>query len=160
MSTPVIAQGPAMQGMATQGYAQGFPPPLGIEQYLGQGQQYGGFPQQPFTQSQFPGQQQGFGQQPQIHQIVQSLVTQLQPIAAQVILPQVVATAVQQIQVHLHQLVAQEVNWQLTQQSGWQRQLGQGSWQQPYLNQLTGWQQPQLGQQGNGPFGRFYTGSY
>ena len=38
MTTPITAQGPAFQGMSTQqqGYAPGFPTPLGIEQYLGQ----------------------------------------------------------------------------------------------------------------------------
>src|SRR6266568_308723 len=110
MTTPVTAQGPAGQGMSTQqGYAPGFPPPLGIEQYLGQPQQYGSFPQQFYAQPQFPGQQQPQfpGQQGPMQQIVQSLVSQLLPIAHQLILPQVVATATQQIPQHLQQLVAQ-----------------------------------------------------
>lgn len=151
MTTPVTAQGPAVQGMPAPGYPPGFPPPLGIEQYLGPDRPYGGFPQQSFLPAQFPGWQQLFGQQSQIHPAAQSLAAQLLPIAQQVILPQVVAAAVAQIQVHLHQLVAQQASWQLAQQSGWQ--------QQPYLNQLTGWQQPQSGQQGYGQFGRIYTGS-
>ena len=69
MTTPVTAQGPAVQGMP-QGYAPGFPPPLGIEQFFGQPQQHGGFPQygfsqpygsagqQPYMPSPFGGQQQ------------------------------------------------------------------------------------------------------
>ncbi len=149
MTTPVTAQGPAIQGMSTQqGYAPGFPPPLGIEQYLGQPQQYGSFPQQFYAQQQFPGQQQPqfpgqqqlAGQQGPMQQIVQSLVSQLLPIAHQLILPQVVATATQQIPQHLQQLVAQQVSWQLSQQAGWQ--------------------QPQFGQQGQSPFGRSYQGSF
>src|SRR6266480_2954899 len=91
MTTPVTAQGPAVQGISMQ--QQGFPPPLGIEQYLGQPQQfggspqqYGGSPQQSYMQPQFPGQQ-----QLPVQQIVTSLVSQLLPIAQQVILPQVVA---------------------------------------------------------------------
>lgn len=120
MTTPVTAQGSAAQGMSPQqhGYTPGFPPPLGLEQYLGQPQQYAGFPQ--------------------IQQIVQSLVSQLLPVAQQIILPQVVATAAQQIPVHLQQLVAQQVTWQLAQQGGWQ---------QPYPGQM-GWLQPQFAQQG------------
>ena len=143
MTTPVTAQGSAVQGMSTQqGYAPGFPPPLGIEQYLGQPQQYGGFPQswgapqqfmggfsqpyggtpqQSYMQPQFPGQQLLSGQQLPIQQIVQALVSQLLPIAQQVILPQVVATATQQIPQHLQQLVA----WQLSQQTGWQQPFTQ-----------------------------------
>src|SRR5262249_28509411 len=118
MTTPVTAQSPAFQGMSTQqGYAPSFPAPLGIRQYLGQPQQFGGlaqqhvgFPQQSYMQSQFPGQQfpgqqQIPGQQQfQVQQIVQSLLTQLLPIAHQVILPQVLATAMQQIPIHLQQL--------------------------------------------------------
>jgi hypothetical protein len=155
MTTPVTAHGPAVQGMSTQqqGYAPGFPPPLGIEQYLGQPQQYGGFPQQfmggdpqqhggatqqPYMQSQFPGQQQLAAQQLPVQQIVQTLVSQLLPIAQQVILPQVVATATLQIAQHVQQLVAQQVTWQLSQQAGW-------------------WQ-PQFGQQGQNPSGRPYQG--
>src|SRR6266516_2989507 len=130
MTTPVTAQGSAVQGMSTQqGYAPGFPPPLGIEQYLGQPQQYGGFPQSWGAPQQFMG---GFSQpyggtpqqsymQPQFQQIVQALVSQLLPIAQQVILPQVVATATQQIPQHLQQLVA----WQLSQQAGWQQPFTQ-----------------------------------
>lgn len=160
MTTPVTTQGPATQGMSTQqrGYMQGFPPPLGLEQYLGQSQQYGGgFPQQSHTQWQFPGQQQLTGQQfpiqPQhIQQIVQSLVSQLLPIAQQVILPQVVGTAAQQIPMYLQQLVTQQVTWQLGQQGG-----QQGGWQQPNFGQQ-GWQQPQFGQQGQ--FGHSYPGSF
>ena len=148
MTTPVTAQGPAIQGMSTQqqGYTPSFPAPLGIEQYLGQPQQYGGFPQQSYTQSQFP------GQQPQVQQIAQSLLTQLLPIAHQVILPQVLTTAMQQIPMHLQQLVAQ-----VAQQVSWQQpQVGQqGGWQQPQFGQQGGWQQqPQLFQQGQTPFGR------
>ena len=47
MTTPVTTQSPATQGMSQQqrGYTPGFPPPFGLEQYLGQ-QQHGGFPQQ------------------------------------------------------------------------------------------------------------------
>ena len=105
MTTPVTNQGPTMQGMSQQqrGYTPGFPPPFGLEQYLGQPAQYGGFPQQ------FPGQQQAPGIQfhtQQLQQIVPSLVSQLLPIAQQVILPQLVATAAQQIPAHLYQLVA------------------------------------------------------
>jgi hypothetical protein len=134
-----------------QGYAPGFPPPLGIEQYLGQPQQYGGFPQswgspqqstggfpnqyggawqQSHVPSQFPGQQ-----QLPIQQIVQALVSQLLPIAQQVILPQVVAIATQQIPQHLQQFVAQ----QLSQQAGWQ---------------------PRFGLQGQNPFGGPFQGSF
>ena len=143
MTTPITAQGPAFQGMSTQqqGYAPGFPTPLGIEQYLGQPQQLmGGFPQQSYMQLQFPGQQQLTGQQLPIQQIVQALVSQLLPIAQQVILPQVVATATQQIPQHLQQLVTQQVSWQLSQQAGWQ--------------------QPQFGQPGQNPFGRPNQGSF
>jgi hypothetical protein len=163
MTTPVTAQGPAAQGMSTpqQGYAPGFPTPLGIEQYLGQPEQYGGFPQywgspqqnmggyphqyggavqQSHMQSQFPGQQQLAPQQLPIQQIVQALVSQLLPIAQQVIVPQVVATATQQIPHQLQQLVAQQVTWQLSQQAGWQ--------------------QPQFGLQGQSPVGRPYQGSF
>src|SRR6266702_6949624 len=158
MTTPVTAQGPAVQGMSTQqGYAPGFPPPLGIEQYLGQPQQYGGFPQswgapqqfmggfpqpyggtpqQSYMQPQFPGQQLLSGQQLPIQQIVQALVSQLLPIAQQVILPQVVATATQQIPQHLQQLVSQQ------------------------LSQQAGWQQPQFGLQGQNPFGGPFPGSF
>jgi hypothetical protein len=161
MTTPVTAQGPAFQGMSTpqQGYGPGFPPPLGLEQYLGQPQQYGGFPawygspQQVPMQSQYAGQlpfgQQSFGQQPfgqfgqqpfgpfgqyhsQIQQIVPLLVTQLLPIAQQVILPQVVATAAQQIPWYLQQLVTQ---------------------------QLAG-QQSQFGHMGQNQFGRSYAGTF
>ncbi len=143
MTTPVTAQGPAVQGMSTQqGYAPGFPPPLGVEQYLGQPQQYrfpqfwgsppqfmGGEPQQnggalhqSYMQSQFPGLQQFSGQQLPaaqqfpFQQIVPVLVGQLLPIAQQVILPQVVAIATQQIAQHVQQLVHQQVAWQLSQQ--------------------------------------------
>lgn len=135
MTTPVATHGPTMQGtLSQQGFTQGFPASLGIEQYLGQPQNYGGFPQQSHTQSQF---------QSQFPQIVQSLVSQLLPIAQQVILPQVTATAIQQIQVYLHQLVTQQVN----------SQFGQpGGWQQPQFGQLGGWQQPQSG--------RSYQGIY
>jgi hypothetical protein len=138
MTTPVTTQGPATQGMSTQqGYAPGFPPPLGIEQYLGQPQQYGGLPQQFSMQSPYPGQQQfpgqqAFGQQVPIQQIITSLVSQLLPVAQQVILPQVVATAVQQIPWHLQQLVAQQLAWQ----------------------------QPQFGQGGQSQFGRPYQGMF
>jgi len=154
MTTPVTAQGPAVQGMSTQqqGYAPGFPPPLGIEQYLGQPQQYGGFPQswgspQHFTGG-FPNQYGGAGQQSHmpsqfpgqqqlpIQQIVQALVSQLLPIAQQVILPQVVAIATQQIPQHLQQLVAQQ------------------------LSQQAGWQQPRFGLQGQNPFGGPFQGSF
>ena len=119
MTTPVTAQGPAVQGISMQ--QQGFPPPLGIEQYLGQPQQYGGFPQQSYMQPQFPGQQ-----QLPVQQIVTSLVSQLLPIAQQVILPQVVATATQQIPWHLQQLIVQQL-----QQMAWQPQFGQGG-QNPF----------------------------
>jgi len=142
MTTPVTAQGPAIQGMSTQqqGYAPGFPPPLGIEQYLGQPQQFGGFPQQyggspqqfPM-QAQFPGQQQVPGQhQVPAQQLGQSLVIQLLPSAQQVSLPQVVAIATQQIPQYLQQLVAQQL----------------------------GWQQQQFGQAGQNPFGRPYQGIF
>jgi len=144
MTSPAITQGSAITGgPAQQGYSQGFPSPLGIEQYLGQPQlyggqqqpwstqQYGGF-QQPYGQPQFPGQQfagQYFpGQQGQVHQVVQSLVTQLLPVAHQVILPQVLASAMQQIPLHLQQFLAQQVGSQFGQQ-GWQPQFamaGQG----------------------------------
>jgi hypothetical protein len=136
-----------------QGYAPGFPPPLGIEQYLGQPQQYGGLPQywgspQQFTGGGFPYQYGGAAQQPRmlsqfpgqqqlpIQQIVQALVSQLLPIAQQVILPQVVAIATQQIPQHLQQLVAQQ------------------------LSQQAGWQQPHFGTQGQNPFGGPYQGSF
>ena len=135
MTTPVTAQGPAIQGMSTQqqGYAPGFPPPLGIEQYLGQPQQYGGSPQQFPMQAQFPGQQQfPWQQQLPAQQLVQSLVSQLLPIAQQVILPQVVAIATQQIPQYLQQIVAQQL----------------------------GWQQQQFGQAGQTPFGRPHQGSF
>jgi len=135
MTTPVTAQGPAVQGISMQ--QQGFPPPLGIEQYLGQPQQYGGFPQQSYMQPQFPGQQ-----QLPVQQIVTSLVSQLLPIAQQVILPQVVAAATQQIPWHLQQLVAQQL-----------------AWQQPQFGQA-GSQQPQFGQWGQNPFGRPYQGNF
>jgi hypothetical protein len=144
MTTPVTTQGPAFQGMSTpqQGYAPGFPPPLGLEQYLGQSQQYGGSPawygspQQFPMQPQFPGQQgygqQGYGQhQAQIQQIVPALVSQLLPIAQQVILPQVVATATQQIPWYLQQLVTQQL-------------MGQS----------------QGGHMGQSPFGRSYQGTF
>ncbi|HEX3923645.1 MAG TPA: hypothetical protein VHY31_15260 [Streptosporangiaceae bacterium] len=164
MTTPVTAQGPGVQGMSTQqqGYAPGFPAPLGIEQYLGQPQQYGGFPQywgspqqitggfphqyggaaqqQSHMQSQFPGQHELAAQQVPFQQFVQALVSQLLPIAQQVIVPQVVAIATQQIPHHLQQLVAQQVTWQLSQQAGWQ--------------------QPQFGPQGQSPAGRPYQGSF
>jgi hypothetical protein len=138
-----------------QGYAPGFPPPLGIEQYAGQQQPYGGFPQQwgspqqftgGFPQQQYGGAmpslfsgqqfsgQQHLGTQPhQVQQLVQALVSQLLPVAQQVILPQVVATATQQIPYHLQQLVIS----QLGQQAGWQ--------QSPF---------------GHSPFGRPYQGSF
>ena len=151
MTTPVTAQGPAIQGMSTQqqGYAPGFPPPLGIEQYLGQPQQqylgqpqqqylgqpqqYGGSPQQFPMQAQFPGQQQvPWQHQVPAQQLVQSLVSQLLPIAQQVILPQVVAIATQQIPQYLQQIVAQQL----------------------------GWQQQQFGQAGQTPFGRPHQGSF
>src|SRR5260370_27845534 len=148
MTTPVTAQGPGIQGMSTpqQGYAPGFPPPLGIEQYLGQPQNSGQPQQYGFTQpqcpgqSQFPGQQQLFGQQLPIQQIVQSVVSQLLPLAHQVIVPQVLAIAMQQIPLHLQQLVAQQLRWELTQQAGWQ--------------------QPQFGPAGQTPFGRPYPRSF
>jgi hypothetical protein len=133
MTTPVTAQGPGLQGMSTQqGTTPSFPPPLGIEQYFGQPQQfgspqlYGGFPQQ-FGSPQygFPHQSQFAGQQGPVQQIVQSLVSQLLPIAHQVILPQVLATAMQQIPLHLQQLVTQQVAWQLGQQMSWQQPSGQ-----------------------------------
>jgi hypothetical protein len=148
MTTPVITQGPAIQGMSTpqQGYAPGFPPPLGLEQYFGQPQQYGGFypqyggfpawsgsPQQFSMQPHYPGQAQLFGQHHvPIQQIVPSLVSQLLPIAQQVILPQVVATATQQIPWYLQQLVTQ---------------------------QLAG-QQPQFGAMSQTSFGRPYAGTF
>jgi hypothetical protein len=159
MTTPVTAQGPAIQGMSTQqqGYAPGFPSPLGVEQYLGQPPQYAGFPQyggfpqywgspQHFTGS-FPSQYGGAtqqshmlaqfpGQQLPIQQIVQTLVSQLLPIAQQVILPQVVATATQQIPQHLQQLVVQQ------------------------LSQQAGWQQPHFGLQGQNPFSGSNQGSF
>ena len=147
MTTPVTAQSPAFQGMSPQqGYTPSFPAPLGIEQYLGQPQQFGGLaqqyvglPQQSYMQSQFPGQQQIPGQQQfQVQQIVQSLLTQLLPVAHQVILPQVLATAIQQIPIHLQQLCAQvahQVSGQFGQQWGWQ-------------------QYPQFFQQGHNPFVR------
>jgi hypothetical protein len=138
-----------------QGYAPGFPSPLGVEQYLGQPPQYTGFPQyggfpqhwgspQHFTGSsqygggtqqshmlgQFP------GQQLPIQQIAQALVSQLLPIAQQVILPQVVASATQQIPQQLQQLVVQQ------------------------LSQQAGWQQPHFGLQGQHPFGGSYQGSF
>jgi hypothetical protein len=155
MTTPVTAQGLAAQGMSTQqqGYAPGFPPPLGIEQYFGQQhfgqpqhwsspQQYGGAMPSLFSGQQFPGQQH-LGTQPhQVQQIVQALVSQLLPIAQQVILPQVVATATQQIPYQLQQLVIS----QLGQQAGWQQSpFGQ-------FGQQAGWQQS--------PFGRPYQGSF
>jgi hypothetical protein len=161
MTTPVTAQGPAIQGMSTQqqSYAPGFPPPLGIEQYLGQPQQHGGFPQYGFPQSWgsphqftggFSGSQQLTAQPPPIQQVVQALMSQLLPIAHQVILPQVVATATQQIPQYLQQLVAQQVAWQLSQQAGWQQvQYGQ-----------QGIGQQGIGQQGQSPFGRPYQGSF
>lgn len=169
MTTPVTTQGPTAQGMSQQqrGYMPGFPPPFGLEQYLGQPSQHGGFPQyggspqqyggfpQSHMQAQFPGQQQLPWLQsqnqhnPQTQQIVQSLVSQLLPIAQQVILPQVVATATQQITAHLQQFVAQQVTWQLAQQGGWQ---------QPYTGQTGGWQQTQFGQPGQ--FGQSYQGSF
>jgi len=153
-----------------QGYPPGFPPPLGIEQYLGQQQPYGGFPQpwgspQQFMPGfpqqygsmfgqQFPGQQH-LGTQPhqvqQVQQIVQALVSQLLPIAQQVILPQVVVTATQQIPYHLQQLVIS----QLGQQSGWQQQSPFGQ-----FGQQTSWQQSPFGQLGHSPFGRPYQGSF
>ena len=167
MTTPVTTQGPATQGMSTpqQGYAPGFPPPLGLEQYLGQSQQYGGIPtpyggfpspygspQQFSMQPQFSGQPQSFGPpqsfgQPNlpVQQIVPSLVSQLLPIVQQVILPQVVATATQQIPWYLQQLVTQQLAWQQP-QFGQQSQFGQ--------------QQPQFGQMGQSPFGRPYPGIF
>jgi hypothetical protein len=150
MTTPVTTQGPAIQGMpAQQGYAPGFPAPLGIEQYFGQPQQYGGqppqyggLPQQLSMQTPYPGQQQFPGQQvfgqqvfgPQVpaQQIVTSLVSQLLPVAQQVILPQVVATATQQIPWHLQQLVTQQLAWQ-QQQSGLG---GQSPFGRPYQGML------------------------
>jgi hypothetical protein len=148
MTSPVTTQGPAIQGMSTpqQGYAPGFPPPLGLEQYPGQPQQYGGFvpqyggfpawygsPQQFSMQPQFPAPPQLSGQYPfPIQQIVPSLVSQLLPIAQQVILPQVVATAAQQIPWYLQQIVTQ---------------------------QLAG-QQPQFGQMGQNAFGRLFPGTF
>jgi hypothetical protein len=146
MTTPVTAQGPAFLGMSTtqQGYAPGFPPPLGLEQYFGQPQQYGGFPawygspqqfpmqsQFPGMQSQFPGQQL-FGQHhAPIQQIVPALVSQLLPIAQQVILPQVVATAAQQIPWYLQQLVTQQLTSQQS-QFGQVGQVGQNQFGRPY----------------------------
>lgn len=139
MTTPLTAQGPALHGMPTQqqGYAPGFPAPLGMEQYLGTPQQqygsfpqYSAFPQTGFAQSQFG------GQQVPIQQVIQSLVSQLLPIAQQVILPQVVATATQQISAQLAQIVAQQVNTQLAQQGGWSAgaqlpPFAQNNWGQP-----------------------------
>jgi hypothetical protein len=157
MTSPVTAQGPAIQGMSTQqqGFTPGFPAPLGIEQYLGQPQQYWGQPQQSgglqqaYGQAQFPGQQLSAQQQGPVQQIVQSLVNQLLPIAHQVILPQVLATAMQQIPIHLQQLVGQQAAWQVAQQLG-QQPFGQQPFgQQPFGQQPFG-QQP-FGQQ---PFGQ------
>jgi hypothetical protein len=169
MTSPVTAQNPAIQGMSSQqqGSAPSFPVPLGIEQYLGQpqqyaglAQQYGGQPQQSYLQSQFPGQQPILGQQQfQVQQIAQSLLTQLLPVAHQVILPQVLATAMQQIPMYLQQLCAQVAQQVTAQQAVGQfgQQWGgqQGSWQQPQFSQQGAWQpQPQFAQQGQGPFGR------
>jgi hypothetical protein len=143
MTTPVTAQGPGVQGISTQqqGYAPGFPPPLGIEQYFGQPQPYGGFPQpwsspQQLPGMQFPGQQHLATQPHQVQQVVQALVSQLLPIAQQVILPQVVASATQQIPYHLQQLVISQ------------------------LGQQASWQQPPFGQFGPSQFGRPYQGSF
>jgi hypothetical protein len=156
MTTPVTAQGHSVQGMP-QGYAPGFPPPIGIEQLFGQSQQPGGLPgfsqygfaqpygstgQQPYMPYPLAGQQFGgqqFGGQPPftaqsvpMQQIIQALVSQLLPTAQQVILPQVVATATQQIPQHLHQLVTQQVAWQLSQQASWpQSPFGQSPFGQP-----------------------------
>jgi hypothetical protein len=113
MTTPITAQGPGVQGMQQTA----FPPPLGLEQYLGQ--------QSPWS---YPGQQQFYGQQnPQIQQFVQPVLSQLLPIAYQVILPQVVAMAAQQIHQQVQQLVAAQV-------SGGQQFGGQqfGGGQQPF----------------------------
>lgn len=154
MTSPVMTQGPAIQGMSSQqqGYTPSFPVPLGLEQYLGQPQQYGGFPQQGYPQSQFPGQQQIPGQQPQVQQTTQWLLTQLLPVAHQVILPQVLATAIQQIPMHLQQFCAQVAQQVTGQQGGWQQSQ---SGQQPQFGQQGGWQQqPQFGQYGQSAFGR------
>lgn len=166
MTSPVTTQGPAIYGMSTpqQGYAPGFPPPLGIEQYLGQPQQYGGFPTQSggspmwygspqqFSaqsqfpgqqmQSQFPGQQQPFGQYGQSQQFGQQ----------QFPIQQIVTSLVSQLlpiaqQVILPQVVAtamQQIPWHL---------------QQLVTQQLAG-QQPQFGQPGQSPFGRPYQGTF
>src|SRR5436190_10954824 len=53
MTTPVTAQGPAVQGISMQ--QQGFPPPLGIEQYLGQPLPSGGSALQYYMQPLSPG---------------------------------------------------------------------------------------------------------
>jgi hypothetical protein len=150
MTSPVAAQNPSIQGMSSQqqGYAPSFPVPLGIEQYLGQPQQYGGLTQQSYPQSQFPGQQQIPGQQQlQVQQIAQSLLTQLLPIAHQVILPHVLATAMQQIPMYLQQLCAQVAQQMSTQQ-------GFGQPGQQWGGQQGAWQQPQFAQPGQGLFGR------
>jgi hypothetical protein len=155
MTIPATSQGTAVPGLsAQQGYGAGFPAPLGIEQYLGQSQQYGGFPQgfpqqysglaQSYGQPQFPWQQAPAMQQGPVQQVVASTVTQLLPIAHQLILPQVLATAMQQIQVHLQQLVGQQAAWQAGQQ-------------QPQFGSI-GWQQPQFAQPGQFPFGRYQAG--
>ncbi|MFI6325174.1 hypothetical protein ACIBG8_47195 [Nonomuraea sp. NPDC050556] len=92
-----------------QGYAPGFPAPLGIEGSYG------------------------------VHPQVQQLVSQLLPIAQQYILPQVVSIATQQIHQQLQQLVMQQLSQQQQgqqqygQQYGQQPQFGQQQYgQQPF----------------------------
>ena len=111
MTTPIATQGPGTQGMQQAP----FPPPFGLEQYLGPqfgGQQYGQpqFGGQQSGGQQFPGQQYGASQfQGQQHGGQQQMVAQLLPLAYQAILPQVIATAAQQIQQHVQYLVTQQL---------------------------------------------------
>jgi len=140
------AQGLTPQGLFGSGipsqqgtFTPGFPPPIGVEQYLGTTQQLGypaqGWQQMPYgmqapygqfpwstAQGQFGTQMPpGFGQptagqwpQQQIQQVVQQLLGQILPVAQQMILPQVIALAVQQIQQHVQQLTTLLAQQQLT----------------------------------------------
>jgi hypothetical protein len=182
MTTPITAQGPAVQGMP-QGYGPGFPPPLGIEQLFGQSQQHGGFPQhgyaqyglsqpfgstgqqpyipgqQPYMQSPFGGQQFG-GQQFGGQQFGQQQVPVQQLI--QTLVSQLLPTAQQVILPQLVATATQQIPQHLyqfvAQQVAWQ--LGQQPvWTQSQFGQPQ-FGQPQFGQPGQHMFGRPQQGSF
>jgi hypothetical protein len=158
MTSPVTTQGPAIQGMSTpqQGYAPGFPPPLGLEQYLGQPQQYGGYfpqyggfptsfgsPQQFPMQSQFPSQSQvpwqsQFPGQAQVPWQAQQFGHHHSPIQ------QIVPSLVTQLLPIAQQVILPQVVATATQQIPWYLQ-------QLVTQQLAG-QQSQFGPMGGRPY--------